>query len=129
MSVCALASGRLYNGAPSPAPFPTHSRSRANELSSDCYAAAVNAMPSDLASVTDDYCQAMKASTMLASVCLQNGNVKGAVAHLGHYTSLSVMHGFHVEANWPADLTEMQRQERRRLVSTKSTSVPLRPHC
>lgn len=117
MAVCALTAGRLYSGVPIP-PGLDPIRSKAATLSSECYAAAVKAMPRDIASATD-YCQAMKASALLASVCLQNGHLKMTIAHLGDYISLAVMHGFYTEANWPVELTEIERQERRRLVSNQ----------
>ncbi|KAJ5627470.1 hypothetical protein N7528_004897 [Penicillium herquei] len=79
-----------------------------------CYAAAVKAMPADITTISD-YCQAMKASALLTSVCLQNGNLKRLVAHLSDYICLSTMHKFHLEAHWPEGLTEIERQERRRL--------------
>ncbi|ETS84443.1 hypothetical protein PFICI_02468 [Pestalotiopsis fici W106-1] len=113
MAVCALTAGRLYSGVPGPSHL-DHVRSRVDALSSECYAAAVKALPRDMATATD-YCQAMRANAILASVCLQNGQLKSTIAHLGDYTTLSIMHGFYAEANWPAGLTEIEKQERRRL--------------
>ncbi|KAJ5721026.1 uncharacterized protein N7483_008960 [Penicillium malachiteum] len=79
-----------------------------------CYAAAVKAMPADITTISD-YCQAMKASALLTSVCLQNGKLKRLVSHLSDYICLSTIHKFHLEAHWPEGLTEIERQERRRL--------------
>lgn len=117
MSVSALTAGWLNSGISMPIPFDLNDiRPKAAAISSECYAAAVKAMPSDITNATD-YFQAMKASAILASVCLQNEDMKKTVAHLGDYISLSVMHGFYTEANWPVHLTDIERQERRRLVS------------
>ncbi|KAJ9256875.1 hypothetical protein C8Q69DRAFT_499124 [Paecilomyces variotii] len=113
MAVCALTAGRLYNGIPS-----THNleglRSDAVTLSSTCYFAAVRAMPKNLTAITD-YCQAMKAHALLASVCLQNGDLRGPITHLGDYSSLSILNGFYTESRWPNNLSEIEKQERRRL--------------
>lgn len=115
MSVCALAAGRLCDGVPSlPA---RHLVQDAAALSLQCYAAAVKAMPNDMSSVPD-YFQTMRAEALLVSTCLQNRDPKRAIAHLGEYVSLSVSNGFHDEANWPEGLSEIQKQERRRLVRT-----------
>lgn len=114
MSVCSLTAGRLFTIVQ--IPLDVHNiRSKAVTVSAECYAAAVKAMPSDI-TIATDYCQAMKASAILSLVCLQNDDLKKTVAHLGDHISLSVMHGMYAEANWPADLTEIERQERRRLV-------------
>ncbi|RWQ94333.1 hypothetical protein C8Q69DRAFT_403943, partial [Paecilomyces variotii] len=113
MSVCALTSGQLQNGIRIPQDL-YDIRVNAATVSSKCYCAAVEAMPNDITSASD-YLQAMKASAILAAVCLQNEDMKKTVAHLGDYLSLSVMHGFYAEANWPDDLTEIEKQERRRL--------------
>ncbi|KAJ6024271.1 hypothetical protein N7540_005068 [Penicillium herquei] len=100
-------------------------QAQAATLSSQCYTIAVKAMPSDISNATD-YCEAMKASAILASVCLQNEDMKKTVAHLGDYTSLSVMHGFYSEANWPLGLSEIEREERRRLYISTNFGLPSR---
>ncbi|KAJ5714840.1 uncharacterized protein N7483_012021 [Penicillium malachiteum] len=113
MSICALTIGQLDSGIPVP-PGLHGIQPQAATLSSQCYTMAVKAMPSDISNATD-YCEAMKASAILASVCLQNEDMKKTVAHLGDYSSLSVMHGFYSEANWPLGLSEIEKEERRRL--------------
>lgn len=79
-----------------------------------CYEAAISAIPFDLTAVTDF--QIMKAKAILSSTCMQTGDFRGALTHLGDYITLSANNGFHLEANWPADLKETEKQERRRLV-------------
>lgn len=115
MAVCALTAGRVYDGLAVPTDVNMTS-SEATNLSLQCYTAAVNAIPADVTMI-NDYYPAMKASALLASVCLQDGDLKKLVSHLANYFCLSTIHKFHLEAHWPSDLTEIQRQERRRLVS------------
>ena len=117
MAVCALTAGRLYCGVPLPKHLQLSDvRARAAALSAQCYTAAVEAMPRGIAGASDYY-QAMRASFLLASVCLQDGQMSSAISHSSDYTALSTMHGFHSEAKWPAHLSEIEKQERRRLVS------------
>ncbi|OJJ38305.1 hypothetical protein ASPWEDRAFT_168219 [Aspergillus wentii DTO 134E9] len=113
MAVCALAAGRLHDGIAMP-PDPHPLRFEAVTLSSECYNAAVKAIPSDITEAIEWY-PLMKAKALLASACLQNGELKRAVAHGGDYISISLSRGFHDEENWPGNLTEIEKQERRRL--------------
>ncbi|RAH83165.1 hypothetical protein BO86DRAFT_426937, partial [Aspergillus japonicus CBS 114.51] len=113
MAVCALAAGRVH-GCLAVSTDLTLTGFEARELSLRCYAAAVGAIPLDV-TIIDDYCQAMKASALLASACLQNGDMAKLVAHMTNYFCLSTIHKFDREAFWPNDLNEIQRQERRRL--------------
>ncbi|CAK7206923.1 hypothetical protein SEUCBS139899_009730 [Sporothrix eucalyptigena] len=77
MAVCGLTAGRLYKGVSVPLEL-NPIKSSGNQVSSKCYDTAVCAIPSDLSQVTD-YFQAMKASAVLASICLQNNDLKKAV--------------------------------------------------
>lgn len=124
MSVCCLAAGRLEDGISVP-PGLQVLRNDASSLSSECYNAVVEAMPSELATVTEWY-PLMKAKALLASACLQNEQVKRAVFHAGDYNSLAMSRGFHDEASWPDDLNEREKQERRRLVSTCQSPISQR---
>jgi hypothetical protein len=114
MAVCAFAAGRLCDGVPVPAD-PLSLRLEAVTLASECYEAAIKALPADLTSVPD-YFQAMKAKAILASACFQNGNIKRGVSQLGDFMTLSASNSFHIEESWPSNLNEIQKQERRRLV-------------
>ena len=58
----------------------------------------------------------MKAKALLSATAMHSGYLERALLHLGDYIALSTNIGFHFEANWPK-LDEVQRQERRRLVS------------
>ncbi|CAK7200422.1 hypothetical protein SEUCBS139899_003117 [Sporothrix eucalyptigena] len=113
MAVCAVSSTRIAHGLTMPSDTPLESADAA-AVSARCYAAAAKALPTDLASVTD-YFPLMKASALLASVCLQGSDLKRTLSHLGYYVSLSVQNGFYNESNWPPGLDEIQKQERRRL--------------
>ncbi|RSM10348.1 hypothetical protein CDV31_007224 [Fusarium ambrosium] len=115
MAVCALASGRLHNGMPVPeSPHPL--RLEAVPLFTACYSAATGAIPSDLMDIEiQDRYQMMKAKAILGSCCLQNGDLKRAITHLGDYTTLLSISGFNIESNWPTNISERERQERRRL--------------
>ena len=115
MSICALTAGRVYDCFAPPTDVNLTGQEAIN-LSLQCYAAAASAMPADVTMISD-YCQAMKANALLASVCLQNGDLAKVASHLSNYSCLSAIHKFHLESQWPHDITEIQRQERRRLVS------------
>ncbi|KAF3025090.1 hypothetical protein E8E14_014555 [Neopestalotiopsis sp. 37M] len=113
MSICTMAAGRLCDGVLMPnGPHPL--RQQAASLFKKCYRATIDAIPSDITSVPDHY-QAMKAKAILAAACLQSGDWKTATVHLGDYASLSAMTGFCQESSWPSRLTEIQKQERRRV--------------
>ncbi|GLA99218.1 hypothetical protein AtubIFM61612_010684 [Aspergillus tubingensis] len=118
MAVCALTAGRLYEGIPATTPAQGLElallRPDSAALSATCYRAAVAAMPRSPLQISD-YIAAMKAHALLASACLQNGDLKSPVTHLGDYASLSILNGFYAENKWPNGLTEVERQERRRL--------------
>lgn len=114
MAVCCLAAGRLNDGIQ----IPENLRSLhldSSSLVKECHNAAIEAIPKELTEVVDWY-SLMKAKALLASACLQNEDIKRAIVHGGEYISLSTTRGFHDEANWPNDLNERDRQERRRLV-------------
>ncbi|WVN85559.1 uncharacterized protein L203_100707 [Cryptococcus depauperatus CBS 7841] len=116
MSVCALASARLRDGAsaspharviissPFGPPGPT---------SETFYQAAVASYPRDLTRATDfDY---KRAKPLLATLAIQYGEIPSVHAHIGDYMTLCAIDGFHNESRWPSDLNEIEVQERRRL--------------
>ncbi|RSL52665.1 hypothetical protein CEP54_010776 [Fusarium duplospermum] len=87
-----------------------------SQVQQTCYSAAMGAIPSDLMDIEiQDRYQMMKAKAILGSCCLQNGDLKRAITHLGDYTTLLSISGFNIESNWPTNISERERQERRRL--------------
>jgi hypothetical protein len=92
-------------------------RLEAVPLFTACYSAAIGTIPNDLMDIDiQDRYQIMKAKAILGSCCLQNGDLKRAITHLGDYTTLMSISGFNIESNWPTNISERERQERRRLV-------------
>lgn len=135
MALCALTSARLRDGAC----LPNHSQvdPRLNEssplygyvgrpsadpeyknhsaASEDFYLAACEAIPRDPTRATDfNY---KRAKTHLALLCIQYGDVRQLMVHLHDYLTASALDGFHLESRWPVGLTEIEIQERRRMVS------------
>ncbi|TYJ57640.1 hypothetical protein B9479_001722 [Cryptococcus floricola] len=119
MSVCALASARLRDGAPT---SPNHRTAAApNPLEADgaqptseqFYQAAVASFPRDLTKAMDfDY---KRAKPLLATLAIQYGDIPSVHAHVGDYMTMCAIDGFHNECRWPCDLNEIEVQERRRL--------------
>jgi hypothetical protein len=114
MAVCAMAAGTLRDGASMPPGVQQRIPNPAG-LARKCYQAAVKAIPRDLTRDADP-CQVMKAKALMISICLQSGDTRVALAHMGDYATLSAINGFHLEGNWPNHITEIEKQERRRLV-------------
>lgn len=52
----------------------------------------------------------------MALLRIQYGDTKGLYRHLGDYCTLCAIDGFHQESRWPAGLSQVDLQERRRLV-------------
>ncbi|GFZ46774.1 hypothetical protein JCM24511_03994 [Saitozyma sp. JCM 24511] len=113
MAVCAMAAGTLRDGASMPPGIQQRIPNPAG-LGRRCYQAAVKAIPRDLTRDADP-CQVMKAKALMISICLQSGDTRVALAHMGDYATLSAINGFHLEGNWPSHITEIEKQERRRL--------------
>jgi hypothetical protein len=114
MLVCAIVSARVRNGAT----LPSHRPNTSDPLptSESFYRPAIKAFPSSLSDATDfNY---LRAKSLMAILCAQYGDVRGLHTHLGDYGTLSMNEGFYDEQGWPVDLTEVDKQERRRLVSS-----------
>jgi hypothetical protein len=112
MAMCALISARLRDGASlHDTDFPTISNN--GPRSEDFYNAAVGAIPRDLSLAIDFHYK--RAKTHLALLCIQYGEVRHMHTHLGDYHTMNAIDGFHNEARWPAELDEIEKQERRRL--------------
>lgn len=62
----------------------------------------------------------LRAHAILAITAIQNGNIREMRWHLGTYQSLVAVDGLHDEANWPHGIGVVEREERRRLVSTQA---------
>ncbi|KAJ5621818.1 hypothetical protein N7528_005050 [Penicillium herquei] len=113
MAVCTVAAGRLHDGAVTPSdPHPL--QAEAITIFSKCHEAALEAIPADITTVSNYY-PLMKTKALLASAFLQKGELKRALVLGGDYIALSMSYGFQDEANWPSNLNEQERQERRRL--------------
>ncbi|OXG52380.1 nuclear protein [Cryptococcus neoformans] len=113
MSVCAIASARLRDGA---VPSPNSSTPTSDSpppTSETFYQAAVASYPRDITTASDfDY---KRAKPLLATLAIQYGQIPAVHAHIGDYMTLCAIDGFHNESRWPNDLNEIEVQERRRL--------------
>jgi hypothetical protein len=80
------------------------------------HAAALASIPSDSyeATLSFDY---LRATALLAILGMQNGDFQQLQVQLGRYLGSAALQGFHDEAQWPQGVSEIERQERRRLVS------------
>lgn len=114
MAVCALASARVRDGAVanlSPSTTALLDEDRC-EVFSD---AAEAAFPTKLVDAQEfDY---LRASALLAILAIQNGETKYMHQYLGNYMTLVALQGLHDEAKWPQNISGVEREERRRLVS------------
>jgi hypothetical protein len=113
MAACALASARgrdgaIYGSTQEPSYMVTVS-------SETFYSAAIDALPEDLIVAREfDY---MRACALLSIVSIQYGDIEAMQLYLGNYFTLAAIHRFHDEACWPSDITNIEVEERRRLVS------------
>lgn len=116
MAACALASARVRDGAL----FSSHWQS--TELSQPpsemFFNAAKDLIPKDLGNAKGT--SFMRACALLAITSIQNGQIRSMQQYLGYYHTLLTMEGRHDEKLWPKDLTPIEKEERRRLVSQQS---------
>ncbi len=116
VAMCAMAAGKLADGGV-PGHVPPALQARARVLAKECYSTAVAAVQREPdAELPADVLPWLKARSILGCTCMHAGRRTAALGHYGAYSILSAQAGFHDEANWPSGLTEIQRQERRRLV-------------
>lgn len=116
MAVCAIVVGRQRHTADSYAPsFQVASPRSTQTPSKAFYEAAVGAFPADLS--TAQGFEFKRAKVLLAIASIQFGFIVEHQTHLGEYVVLACNDGFHDESRWEPNLDEIQRQERRRLVS------------
>ncbi|BEI84806.1 hypothetical protein CcaverHIS002_0502070 [Cutaneotrichosporon cavernicola] len=125
--VCAMAAGKLADGGV-PGNVPPSLQARAATLAADCYAVAMAAVQRDSETeLPADVLPLLKTRMILGCTCMQRGHRTAALAHYGAFSTLSAQAGFHDEATWPPDLTEIQRQERRSSgTRTRQTIIPRR---
>ncbi|WRT65907.1 uncharacterized protein IL334_002858 [Kwoniella shivajii] len=120
MSVCALSSARLRDGAPpipiNPSTPSKNNSSKENEKhieSEIFYQSAVSSFPLDLTKAGEfDY---KRSKYILSTCCLQYGDIQRASVHMGDYCTLSSLDGFQNESRWSMNLNQIEIQERRRL--------------
>lgn len=103
MTVCAIVSARLRNGASIIAPLGPPSETFAQ--------AAKDALPNSMQGF-----EYMRAKALLAILYIQYGDVKEHRTHLGEYVAMVSDNEFHDEKKWER-VGEIGNQERRRLVS------------
>jgi hypothetical protein len=58
----------------------------------------------------------MRACALLSITSIQYGDRKAMQLYLGHYFTLVGIHRFHDETCWPKEITNIEVEERRRLV-------------
>jgi hypothetical protein len=61
----------------------------------------------------------MRTEAVLGMLCLQHNDVRGSHRHMHRYLGMSAEIGFHSESRWGSDLTAIEIEERRRLVSPR----------
>ncbi|OCF56638.1 hypothetical protein L486_05492 [Kwoniella mangroviensis CBS 10435] len=111
MSVCALASARLRDGAPKYCHLKYWDPS--TSTSEIFYNSCLSSFPVDLIKAGEfDY---KRTKVILSMLCLQYGEIARSIVHIGDYCTLCSLDGFQNESRWPKGLDEIEIQERRRL--------------
>lgn len=113
MAACALSSARAADNALFHET--SDSKSIKDTPSQIFYEAAISALPKT--DTPDQSLDLMRAYALLSLTAIQHGNSRDMQAFLGKYHALVAMDGLHDEANWPQNLTIIELEERRRLVS------------
>lgn len=112
MAACALASARVRDRAAVSRGNQTH------ELltipAETFYVAAEDVLPSDLLQ-TQDF-GFLRGCALLAIASIQDAKINAMHKHIGIYFTILAIHQWHDEANWPANLSQVEREELRRLV-------------
>jgi hypothetical protein len=84
------------------------------------YTAAKDTLPKDLTVAREfDY---LRACALLSITSIQYGDIAAMQLYLGHYFTLSGIQRFHDEAYWPKNITNIEVEERRRLVCLIATA-------
>lgn len=113
MAICSLVSSRVRDGAVS---NPTWDLSSILAISPDSFYVQAETQLRHLEGKSD--IDTLRAHAIMSIASIQNGKPKEMHLHLGTYHTLVAMDGLHDEANWPQDIGNIEREERRRLVST-----------
>lgn len=113
MAACALASARARDGALFSARW--QSTDLSQPPSEMFFNAAKDLIPKDLGNAKGT--SFMRACALLAITSIQNGQIRSMQQYIGYYHTLMAMDGRHDEKLWPKDLTPIEKEERRRLVS------------
>jgi hypothetical protein len=118
MAACALASARGRDGALFSS---TKDASYMVTIPSETfYTAAKDTLPKDLTVARGfDY---MRACALLSITSIQYGDIEALQLYLGHYFTLVGIQRFHDEACWPKNITNIEVEERRRLVCLIATA-------
>lgn len=119
MALCALTAARVRDGAI--INMTTKTSTLLADVHPDIYLAAAEAVY-PLKLVDADSFDYLRASGLLAALAIQNGKPNFMHQHMGNYFTLVTLHGMNDETRWPPDIGEIEREERRRLVSVSSDS-------
>ena len=113
MAMCALVSSRVRDGSIT---NPRWDVSRLRRPGPEVFYAEARAQLASFDMVAS--LNALRAHAILAIAAIQNGNIREMRWQLGTYQTLVAVDGLHDEANWPTAMGVIEREERRRLVST-----------
>lgn len=110
MAACALAAARTRDGA-------TGDKNQADDSATQCseifFTAAQDAIPKNLTKAAGlGY---LRACALMAVSSVQYGRLQAMHQYMGHYMTLSAIQQFHDEQKWPANITVVEKEERRRL--------------
>lgn len=122
-AVCAVVSARLRDGALPDLPFlqdllpPSYAQLLTTAPTPEWFKTrAESLLPKDILLASREF-DNLRATALLALLCIQNGDTEQLQGYLGNYSTMMIVSGFYDEARWEETLSEVQRQERRRLVS------------
>lgn len=117
MAVCATACARVRDGA-FPFSIPPTIDLLSMPSSEAFHGACMDSIPTTTSREVDF--NWMRTEALLGMLHLQNNDVRGCHSHLHRYLALCAQTGFHDEARWATSLSEIDVQERRRLVGLKT---------
>ncbi|RQM05804.1 hypothetical protein DH86_00002113, partial [Scytalidium sp. 3C] len=90
------------------------------------YVAAEDVLPSDLLQ-TQDF-GFLRGCALLAIASIQDAKINAMHKHIGIYFTILAIHQWHDEANWPANLSQVEREELRRLSMQLESYEPEAPN-